>query len=117
MYALSAREISSACWIFWDYLPRYRFLSWEHDGNIKQILFFLLILFLTNEFLQQAQRMGTTYIPSLTKERPKFFKFWQQLVQKKSSFYVKSLAVNIVLATVVTHYQQKAFFRLNQQDQ
>jgi hypothetical protein len=25
--------------------------------------------------------------------------------------------VNIVLATVVTHYQQKAFFRLNQQDQ
>ncbi|XP_046656945.1 uncharacterized protein LOC124350015 [Daphnia pulicaria] len=67
--------------------------------------------------MMQAQRMGTTYIPSLTKERPKFFKFWQQLIQKKSSFFAKSLAVNIVLATVVTHYQQKAFFRLNQQDQ
>lgn len=90
-------------------------------GNMMVILskyyFFLLILFLTNEFLQQAQRMGTTSIPSLTKERLKFFKFWQQLIQKKSSFFAKSLAVNIVLATVVTHYQQKAFFRLNQQDQ
>jgi hypothetical protein len=113
MSALSAWEISSTSWIFWNCLPSCSLFLWEHDGNKKQTLFFAYS-FLTNEFLQQAQRMNTTYIPSLVKERTQFFKLWQQLIQKKSNLFTKSLAVNIVLAVIVTHYQQKAFFRFNQ---
>nr|CAH0098527.1 unnamed protein product [Daphnia galeata] len=67
--------------------------------------------------MMQAQKLDTTYIPPLIKERKQFLQMCQKMIQKKSNLFTKSLVINVILAVMFTHYQQKAFFRFNQQDQ
>lgn len=63
--------------------------------------------------LQYAMNSGSYNVPPLQKQYlPELFKLWYNMTRKLRSTFPILLGINSIMATIITYYEAKAFFKL-----